>query len=112
MNTLLASTTVLADSFSLDKDTVTPGVMGFLAIFAIGVVLYFLMRNMTGKLRGVSDRAEEAGEKAPSAVDDHSTEEDVETEKVDTADTAEVEAKDSDVRAAGSETVDSGTDKG
>ncbi|WP_200815744.1 hypothetical protein [Nocardiopsis sp. JB363] len=107
MNTLLASTMVLADSFSLDKDTVTPGVMGFLAIFAIGVVLYFLMRNMTGKLRGVSDRAEEAGEKAPSAVDDHSTEEDVETEKGDTA-----EAKDSDVRAAGSETVDSGTDKG
>lgn len=66
MNTLLASTMVLADSFSLDKDTVTPGVMGFLAIFAIGVALFFLMRNMTGKLEGVSERAEEAGEKKPS----------------------------------------------
>jgi hypothetical protein len=59
MNTLLTSATVLADSFSLDKDTVTPGVMGFLAIFAIGVCLYFLMRSMMGKLSGVSARAEE-----------------------------------------------------
>ncbi|GAA1086162.1 hypothetical protein GCM10009642_26430 [Nocardiopsis metallicus] len=59
MNTLLTSATVLADGFSLDKDTVTPGVMGFLAIFAIGVCLYFLMRNMLGKLRGVSARADE-----------------------------------------------------
>ena len=62
MNTLLTSATVLADSFSLDKDTVTPGVMGFLAIFAIGVALFFLMRNMLGKLRGVSTRAEEERE--------------------------------------------------
>lgn len=58
MNTLLASTTVLAQDFALDKDTVTPGVMGFLAIFAIGVCLYFLMRSLMGKLRGVSARAE------------------------------------------------------
>ncbi|WP_017590714.1 hypothetical protein [Nocardiopsis ganjiahuensis] len=59
MNTLLASATVLANDFALDKDTVTPGVMGFLAIFAIGVCLYFLMRSLVGKLRGVSARAEE-----------------------------------------------------
>lgn len=59
MNTLLASATVLADDFALDKDTVTPGVMGFLAVFAIGVCLYFLMRSLVGKLRGVSSRAEE-----------------------------------------------------
>lgn len=59
MNTLLASATVLADDFALDKDTVTPGVMGFLAVFAIGVCLYFLMRSLVGKLRGVSARAEE-----------------------------------------------------
>ena len=64
MNTLLASTTVLAQDFALNKDTVTPGVLGFLAIFAIGVCLYFLMRSLVGKLRGVSARAEseEAGE--------------------------------------------------
>ncbi len=58
MNTLLASTTVLAQDFALDKDTVTPGVLGFLAVFAIGVCLYFLMRSLVGKLRGVSARAE------------------------------------------------------
>ena len=62
MNTLLTSATVLADSFSLDKDTVTPGVMGFLAIFAIGVALFFLMRSMLGKMRGISTRAEEERE--------------------------------------------------
>lgn len=59
MNTLLASATVLANDFALDKDTVTPGVLGFLAIFVIGVCLYFLMRSLVGKLRGVSARAEE-----------------------------------------------------
>lgn len=69
MNTLLTSATVLADGFSLERDTVTPGVMGFLAIFAIGVCLYFLMRNMLGKLRGVSARAteQEAAEQEAAA---------------------------------------------
>ncbi|MGW5879198.1 hypothetical protein ACWFMI_21890 [Nocardiopsis terrae] len=61
MNTLLTSATVLAGDFALDKDTVTPGVLGFLAVFAIGVCLYFLMRSLVGKLRGVSARAEEFG---------------------------------------------------
>ncbi len=60
MNTLLLSATGPATDFALDKDTVTPGVLGFLAIFAIGVCLYFLMRSLVGKLRGVSARAEEA----------------------------------------------------
>jgi hypothetical protein len=69
MNTLLSSATVLANDFALDKDTVTPGVLGFLAIFAIGVCLYFLMRSLIGKLRGVSARAEEqsAAEAAEAA---------------------------------------------
>ena len=77
MNTLLTSATVLADGFSLDKDTVTPGVMGFLAIFAIGVCLYFLMRSMMGKLRGVSARAEEqeAAEGQAAAEGSEATEE-------------------------------------
>ncbi|MBE1459995.1 hypothetical protein H4W79_004209 [Nocardiopsis terrae] len=61
MNTLLTSATVLAGDFALDKDTVTPGVLGFLAVFAIGVCLYFLMRSLVGKLRGVSARAETFG---------------------------------------------------
>ncbi|MFD3688312.1 hypothetical protein ACFWTE_26220 [Nocardiopsis sp. NPDC058631] len=66
MNTLLTSSAVLATDVSLDKDTVTPGVMGFLVIFAIGVVLYFLMRSLTGKLRALpkEDGAPESGEPA------------------------------------------------
>lgn len=62
MNTLLVSAPVLANSFALDKDTVTPGVLGFLAIFAIGVALYFLMRSMTGKLLVV--RGEQSSDEA------------------------------------------------
>ncbi|PDP85171.1 hypothetical protein CQJ94_24560 [Glycomyces fuscus] len=53
MNTLLTSATVLAGDFQLDRDTVTPGVLGFLVIFAIGVGLYFLMRSLMGKLRAL-----------------------------------------------------------
>ncbi|WP_017571842.1 hypothetical protein [Nocardiopsis halotolerans] len=53
MNTLLTSATVLAGQVSLDKDTVTPGVLGFLMIFAVGVGLYFLMRSLMGKLRAL-----------------------------------------------------------
>lgn len=64
MNTLLTSATVLADSFSLNKDTVTPGVLGFLAIFVLGVALFFLMRNMTGKLSVLRAEAEAEKQKA------------------------------------------------
>ncbi|MFD6100427.1 hypothetical protein ACFVWN_08065 [Nocardiopsis flavescens] len=53
MNTLLVSAVVSADTFTLDKYTVTPGVLGFLVIFAVGVALYLLMRSMTGKLKTV-----------------------------------------------------------
>jgi hypothetical protein len=53
MNTLLTSATVLAGGLQLDRDTVTPGVLGFLVIFAIGVGLYFLMRSLMGKLRAL-----------------------------------------------------------
>ncbi len=53
MNTLLPSATVLASDFELNSDTVTPGVLGFLVVFAIGVGLYFLMRSLMGKLRAL-----------------------------------------------------------
>ncbi|MBR8744370.1 hypothetical protein [Nocardiopsis sp. MG754419] len=85
MNTLLASAPVLAGGFSLDKDTVTPGVMGFLAIFVIGVALYFLMRNMLGKLRGVAARAEETEETAQASERAETAEPETETSGVDVA---------------------------
>ncbi|OLT29018.1 hypothetical protein BJF83_12955 [Nocardiopsis sp. CNR-923] len=64
MNTLVTSASVLADQIELDRNLVTPGVLGFLTVFAIGVALYFLMRNMTGKLRGLSTETAETAEPA------------------------------------------------
>jgi len=51
--------TALADTTELDTDLVTPGVLGFLIIFGIALALYFLMRNMTGKLSQVRGEQEE-----------------------------------------------------
>ncbi|MDT0327939.1 hypothetical protein [Nocardiopsis lambiniae] len=53
MNTLLASAAANTTTFTLDKYTVTPGVLGFLVIFFIGVCLYLLMRSMTSRLNAV-----------------------------------------------------------
>lgn len=51
--------TALADTTELNTDLVTPGVLGFLVIFGIALALYFLMRNMTGKLSQVRGEQEE-----------------------------------------------------
>ncbi|WP_017580577.1 hypothetical protein [Nocardiopsis valliformis] len=105
MNTLLTSATVLADGFSLDKDTVTPGVMGFLAIFAIGVCLYFLMRNMLGKLRGVSARADEQ-----EAAEQEATESTESTESTEaTEESGQEKASGSEAAAGGSSAEDTST---
>lgn len=66
--------TALADTTELKTDLVTPGVLGFLVVFAIALALYFLMRNMTGKLSQVrgeqekdlaSRREKKAGQPVP-----------------------------------------------
>jgi len=64
MNTLPVSAMVLADLTELNTDLVTPGVLGFLVIFAIALVLYFLMRSMTSKLAPLAEkrRAEKAAQ--------------------------------------------------
>jgi hypothetical protein len=38
---------------------VTAGLGGFLAFFLLAVALYFLMRNMNGRLRGLAYREEQ-----------------------------------------------------
>ena len=82
MNTLLTSAMVSADVTELDTDLVTPGVLGFLVIFGIALVLYFLMRSMTGKLRTVSEQRE-----AEQAAQDENAEDGaVEDEVADTGD--------------------------
>lgn len=73
MNTLLTSATVLASDFELDRDTVTPGVLGFLVIFVIGVGLYFLMRSLMGKLRALP-KDDDFGARTAASGDDGSDE--------------------------------------
>ena len=91
MNTLLTSAMVSADVTELDDvtelntDLVTPGVLGFLVIFAIAIALYFLMRSMTGKLKTVNSQKED--ERA--AQDEENQEENAEEQATDTGDRPE-----------------------
>ncbi|HEY3436437.1 MAG TPA: hypothetical protein VGK35_02000 [Actinotalea sp.] len=46
---------------TVDPTTVTPGVVGFLVIFAVVLACIPLFRSMVGKLRGVERRARDEG---------------------------------------------------
>jgi hypothetical protein len=67
---LVAVTALPAKSIDLDDpNSVSPGILGFLAFFLLAVALYLLVRNMNGHLRRVRYRqealeAEEAKAKA------------------------------------------------
>jgi len=43
-----------------DPNSVTPGVGGFVVVFALAIVTWLLMRNMTGRLRRMRMREEQA----------------------------------------------------
>ena len=90
MNTLPVSAMVLADLTELDTDLVTPGVLGFLVIFAIALVLYFLMRSMTSKLTPLAEKRE--AEKA--AQKEGTQEQDTASKDVDTGDRPKETGKD------------------
>jgi hypothetical protein len=63
-----------ASSINLDDpNSVSPGILGFLAFFLLAVALYLLVRNMNGHLRRVRYRqealeAEQADEAAKAAT--------------------------------------------
>ncbi len=66
--------TLLASVDINDPNSVSPGILGFLAFFLLAVALYLLVRNMNGHLRRMryradaSERAEEPGsDEAPAA---------------------------------------------
>ena len=42
-----------------DPNSVSPGILGFLAFFLLAVALYLLLRNMNGHLRRMRYRAEQ-----------------------------------------------------
>jgi hypothetical protein len=51
----------LAASVDLgDPNSVSPGILGFLAFFLLAIALYLLVRNMNGHLRRMRYRAEDA----------------------------------------------------
>ncbi|KIH97062.1 hypothetical protein LP52_21350 [Streptomonospora alba] len=43
-------------------DTVTPGVLGFVAIASVGVALYFLMKSMRKRLDGIQVARDDTGD--------------------------------------------------
>jgi hypothetical protein len=53
-----------------DPDSVTPGLWGFLVVFVLAVVVWLLMRNMTGRLRRLRFREEERLRRERSAGGD------------------------------------------
>jgi len=61
----------------LDPNSVTPGLLGFLVVFALALVTYLLFRNLSGRLRRMRFREEERlaaqAAVADGAPDDGST---------------------------------------
>jgi hypothetical protein len=58
-----------------DPDSVSPGVAGFVVVFVLAIVTWLLMRNMTGRLRRMRLREEQAYRDAnePPPAEDDST---------------------------------------
>ncbi|WP_066040439.1 hypothetical protein [Herbiconiux solani] len=58
--TLVATSvvTVLADVTTPDPDTVTPGIIGFVATFGIALITLFLIIDMVRRVRRVNYRAQ------------------------------------------------------
>jgi len=50
--------TVLADVTTPDPDTVTPGIIGFVATFGIALITVFLIIDMVRRVRRVNYRAQ------------------------------------------------------
>ncbi|MFD0773170.1 hypothetical protein ACFQZ2_04435 [Streptomonospora algeriensis] len=51
MNSMNALVTLASEGPA--ADTVTPGVLGFIAVASVGVALYFLMKSMRKRLDGI-----------------------------------------------------------
>lgn len=50
-----------------DPNSVSPGILGFIAFFLLAVALYLLLRNMNGHLRRMRYRAEQRDAEAKEA---------------------------------------------
>lgn len=54
-----------------DPNSVSPGILGFIAFFLLAVALYLLLRNMNGHLRRMRYRAEEEGQSLDGPAEGH-----------------------------------------
>jgi flagellar biosynthesis/type III secretory pathway M-ring protein FliF/YscJ len=112
MNTLPVSAMVLADLTELNTNLVTPGVLGFLVIFGIALVLYFLMRSMTSKLTPLAEQREAekaAQEEGPQEQD--TAGKDVADKDTDTGDRPKETGKDVPATSTDSEEQTRGTSR-
>jgi hypothetical protein len=57
---------VLAAAIAVDKDKVTPGLLGFVVVALLGVATYLLVRSMNRQLKKI-DLPDERSEPAPDA---------------------------------------------
>ena len=51
--------TVVTSQTPPDPESVSPGLWGFAVVFVLAIVVWLLMRNMTGRLRRLRFREEE-----------------------------------------------------
>jgi hypothetical protein len=59
----------LAAASSSSASNVTPGVLGFLVVAAMGVALVFLLRSMNKQFRKITPEAETAGSQGAEVAD-------------------------------------------
>ena len=117
MNTLPVSAMVLADLTELNTDLVTPGVLGFLVIFGIALVLYFLMRSMTSKLTPLAEKrkaekaAQEQAAQEQAAQEQDTAGKDVADKDTDTGDRPKGTGKDVPATPTDSEEQTRGTSR-
>ncbi|MCF3105599.1 hypothetical protein IPZ58_28990 [Streptomyces roseoverticillatus] len=67
MMSSLAATQLVPLAEELDKNKVTPGVLGFIVFAVIGVAVWFLMKSMNRHMKRVDFDEEPAAEAAPAS---------------------------------------------
>lgn len=56
MNTAVSGIVLAQTTNTFDPNKVTPGLLGFLVVVAVGLATWFLLRSMNGHLRNVDPR--------------------------------------------------------
>jgi hypothetical protein len=65
MNTAVTGIVLAQTTNTFDPNKVTPGLLGFVVVVAIGLATWFLLKSMNGHLRNVDPRFAKREEDAP-----------------------------------------------